>query len=177
MLLRDVLQKTLDIIGDEDISLTTDSKKRDRLIACANMIYHELTTEYVHLKNKEELIFEGKRLYYSAFSKKVKDVLSVFKNGKSVSFKLYPLYIEADIEGNAEVNYIYHTDELGLDDNMLLPPQYTAFSIANGIASEYFYRSGLTDEAIFYKNRYDTAVLNLSRRRQGVKLKQTGRFL
>lgn len=177
MLLRDVLQKTLDIIGDDEISLEIESKKRKRLIACANMIYHELTTEYVHLKNKEELVFEDKRLYYSAFTKKVKDILSVYKNGISVNFKLYPLYIEADVEGIAEVNYLYHTEELALDDQMLLPPQYTAFVLANGIASEFFYRSGLADEAIFYKNRYDTAILNLSRRRQSVKLKAVGRFI
>jgi hypothetical protein len=84
---------------------------------------------------------------------------------------MYPLYVESDINGDAEVSYLYHSDELTLEDTVLLPPQYTAFVLANGIAAEYFYRSGLTDEAVFYKNRYDTAVLNLSRRRQSVTLK------
>ncbi|MFW5780865.1 MAG: hypothetical protein ACOCWI_05385 [Bacillota bacterium] len=171
MTFRQILEKTLDIIGDDDICLDTESKKRKRLMASANMIYHELTTEYVHLKNKEDLLFEDKRLYFSAFSKKVKDILGVYVKGESIPFKLYPLHIEADIEGIAEVRYIYHADELGLEDDVTLPPQYTSFVLANGVASEYFYRSGLTDEAIFYKNRYDTAVLNLSRIRKGVTIK------
>lgn len=171
MILRDILEKVIEIIGDEDIDLDTESRKRTRLLACANMIYHELTTEYVQLKNREIINFSDKRAYYSAFSKRVKDVLGVYKNSQAVEFRLYPLYVESDIYGDAEVSYLYHSDELTIEDTVLLPPQYTAFVLANGMASEYFYRSGLTDEAIFYKNRYDTSVLNLSRRRQSVTLK------
>ncbi|MDD4315928.1 MAG: hypothetical protein PHC84_02080 [Clostridia bacterium] len=171
MILREILNKTVEIIGDDDINLDTESKKRTRLLACANMIYHELTTEYVQLKNRETVTFSDKRVYYPEFSKKVKDILGVYKNGASVEFRLFPLYVEADLEGGAEVSYLYHSDELALGDSVLLPPQYTAFVLANGIASEYFYRSGLTDEAVFYKNRYDTAILNLSRRRQSITLK------
>lgn len=172
MLLTEVLQKTIEIIGDTDISLNEESPKRKRLIACANMIYHELTTQYTHLKHQELLDFENGKLYFSLFSEKVLDVLSVKKNGVNIDFKIYPLYVQAEINGKCQVDYLYYSQELDLDDQMILPPQYTAFVVANGIASEYFYRSGFTDEAIFYKNRYDTAILNLSRKRQGVMLKQ-----
>lgn len=171
MTFRQILEKTLEILGDEEICLDTESPKRKRLIASGNMIYHELTSEYAHLKNKETLLFEGNKLYFSAFSKKVKDILGVYIDSQSIPFKLYPLYIEAEIEGLAEVKYLYHPDEPELDDEIVLPPQFTAFVLANGVASEYFYRSGLTDEAIFYKNRYDTAILNLSRIRKGITIK------
>ena len=172
MTFRQILEKTLDIIGEEDLCLDTESKKRKRLIASANMIYQELTTEYAHLKHKEKLFFEDGRVYYSSFSKKVKDILGVYVNSQSVPFKVYPLYMEAEVDGFAEVKYIYHADDLELDDEVILPPQYTAYVLANGVASEYFYRSGLIDEAIFYKNRYDTAILNLSRPRKSIIVKK-----
>lgn len=175
MTLRDILQKTIQIL-DEDINLEETGIKRTRLIACANMIYQELTTEYVPLKNREILCFEDKRLYFSNFVYKVKDVLGIYINGESIGFRIYPMYIEADIKGNAEVVYLYHSEELAIDDEATLPPQYTAFVLASGVASEYLYRSGFVEEAMFYKTRYDTAVLNLSRIRKGITLKKRRMF-
>ena len=130
--------ETLDIIGEEDLCLDTESKKRKRLIASANMIYQELTTEYAHLKHKEKLFFEDGRVYYSSFSKKVKDILGVYVNSQSVPFKVYPLYMEAEVDGFAEVKYIYHADDLELDDEVILPPQYTAYVLATGVAMNTF---------------------------------------
>lgn len=175
MILRDILQKTIEILG-ENINIEETSVKKTRLIACANMIYHELTTEYVHLKNKESLNFEDNRLYYSHFLYKVKDIVGVYVNGLSIPFRIYPMYIEADIDGMADVRYLYHCEELSIDEEVVLPPQYTAFVLASGVAAEYFYRSGLIDESIFYKTRYDTAILNLSRVRKGITLKRRRMF-
>ncbi len=177
MQLREILKKTIDIIGDNSIDLDIIEPKMTRLIACANMIYQELATQYIDLKKTEELAFEDNKLYYSAFSRKVKDIMSIYKDGRSINFKLYPMYIQANTVGIAEVNYIYYPEELELDSQLDLPPKYTAYTLANGIASEYFYRTGLVDEAIFYKNRYDTAILNLSRERRGIRLTAVRRFI
>lgn len=177
MQLREILNKALDIIGDQAIDLEQDSPKTKRLIASANTIYHELASEYIDLKTSEELEFVDNKLYYLAFSKKVKDILSINKNGRSIDFKLYPMYIQAETTGIAQINYNYHPEEIDIDSVLELPPQYTSYTLANGVASEYFYRSGLFDEAIFYKNRYDTAILNLSRRKRSIRLKAVGRFI
>lgn len=171
MKLRDILEKTLEIVGDADIDLSTAGEKRSKLISCANMIYAELTEEYVHLKHAETLTVSDGRIYYSEFSKQVKDVMRVRRNGLTVPFNLYPLYLSCDVDGEVEVSYVYHPTEANIDDELDLPPQFTAFALANGVASEYFYRSGLTDEALFYKNRYDTTLLNLTRKRNPFSVK------
>lgn len=176
MTMREVLIKALEIAGGEPSELEGESKKKDKLLKCADMIYQELTAEYAKLKHQEKIWFEKGRAYYAAFSKKVKDITSVCedRSGRKVCFKIRPFCVEADINGYATVNYLYHPDEAGMDDELELPPQYTPHVLALGVASEYFYRQGLIEEALFYRNRYDVALLNLSRRRQGITLKKGG---
>lgn len=161
---------------EEEVSVETPSAKLNKLIDCANMVYAELTLEYVHLKTRENLVFSEGRAYYDGFKERVREVLAVFSGGKKVPFTMYPLYVEADAEGEAEVVYNYYLGELELTDEMILPPQYTEYVLAVGVVSEYYYRTGLVDEAIFYKNRYDTAVTNLSRKVKSVRVKER-RFL
>lgn len=178
MTLLDILTKAAEIIGDADIVLTdADDSKTKKLISSANFIYRELTEEYVHLKYCENLTVRDGRLYYSEFTKPVKDVMKVKRNGREIGFKLYPLYLAADEDGEVSVSYVYHPYELSaLNQEAELPPQYTPSAIAAGVASEYYYRSGLYDEGLYYKNRYDNTVLNLSRKRNPIKIK-TRRFI
>lgn len=171
MILRDVINRVIQIAGlESEVSVDTPGAKLNKLIDCANMIYSELTLEYVHLKTKEDILFENGRAYYGSFSKNVREVLAVRQNGVKKPFTMYPLYVEADIEGAGEVTYHYYLGELSLIDELTLPPQFNEYVVATGVASEYFYRTGLVDEAVFYKNRYDNAVTNLSRRLKSVNL-------
>lgn len=172
MTLREVLVKTVGIICDDDIDLDIDSKKRKKLLSCANTIYQELVELYIELKSKEKLLICDGKIFYSNFAKRVKDIISIHKNGIKQTFKLYPLYLEIDEKGEVEIKYTYVPDILSLDDELVLPPPYTENMLSMGVASEYFYRSGLSDEAIFYKNRYDNALLNLSRKRNSFVLQK-----
>lgn len=176
MTVREVLTKVLGIICDDDIDLCVDSKKRKRLIDCTNTIYQELTEQYIELKTKEKIEVCDGKIYYATFSKRIKDILSINKNDIKQEYKLYPTYLEIDIKGEVEIKYTYLPTELTLDNELILPPPYTENMLAMGISSEYFYRSGLVDEAIFYKNRYDNALVNLSRKRNSFVLKER-RFL
>lgn len=171
MIFKDILEKAVGIICDEDIDLDTESAKRTKLISCGNMIYSELTEEYVRLFATAEVIFTDGKVYYNAFPKSVKDIISVYKNGIKQDFTIYPAYILSDITGVATVKYVYHGEELTLKDTVDLPPQFNAIMLSYGVASEYFYRSGLIDEAAFYKNRYDTSVVNLTRKQKSIDLK------
>ncbi len=176
MILKDILVKAAEIIGDGDIDFDQPEAKTEKLISCGKMIYAELCEEYVHLKHKEKLYVTDGRIYYSDFSKDVKDVMKIKKHETVVPFTLYPLFLAADVEGEVEVSYVYHPEEPTLEDELDLPPAFTPAVLAVGVASEYFYRSGLIDEAVFYKNRYDNSLLNLTRKRGYVKLKYR-RFL
>lgn len=171
MTTKDILLMSAGIICDEEIDLGIASKKRAKLIDCANMIYGELTEEYLPLRNDEKLTADGGRIYYTAFSKSVKDVIAVYKDGVKIPFELFPLYLKCAAEGEVDVKYVYHAEELTLDGDVLLPISVTPSVMATGIASEYFYRSGLIDEAVFYKTRYDNSIANLSRKRGIITLK------
>lgn len=172
MTLQEVLAKTIGIICDDDINLGVESKKRKRLIDCGNTIYQELVELYIELKTKENITIVDKKIFYSVFSKKVKDIISIHKNDIKQVFKQYPTYLEIDEKGIVEIKYTYVPNELGLSDELVLPPPYTENMLSMGIASEYFYRSGLCDEAIFYKNRYDNALINMSKKRNSFALQQ-----
>lgn len=172
MTLKDILKAALEIIGDEDIDPEESSKKLDVLISCANMIYTELTDEYAELRHKETVSAPDGTIAFGDLAKNCKSVVRVTKNGIKVPFKVFPAYIECGTGGELCVEYIYHPEQLAsVNDEVVLPPEYTARSLSSGVASEYFYRTGLAEEALFYKNRYDNTVLNLSRKRNSFRLK------
>lgn len=170
MIFKDILVKAAEIIGDSDIDFDQPEEKTEKLISCGKMIYTELTEEYVHLKHRENLQVTDGRIYYSEFTKPVKDVMKVKKDGVVLSFTVYPIFLAVEAEGEVEVSYVYHAEEPTLEEELDLPPTFTSSVLAVGVASEYFYRTGLIDEAVFYKNRYDNSLLNLTRKRGYVKL-------
>lgn len=176
MKLRDVLEKAIAIIND-DIDLNTPSVKLTKLIKCANTVYAELVEEYSYLKREEEAEFVDGRALFGQFAKTVKDITGVYKNGIKYPFTVYPDCVKSEkLNGKAVVRYVYHAPEAGIDDALELPPQFSAHVLANGVAAEYFYRSGLIDESAFYKNRYDISVINLTRKNKPIELK-VERFL
>ena len=174
MTLMDLIKSSLEITGGTYDTL--DEKEKSKLLSCAKMIYTELSEEYVKLKHTEELIATDGRIPYVEFSKPVKDIVRVEKNGRRVPFELFPDCVRCKAEGNVKVTYVYHAPDPDLEDELILPPFFNVTAISNGVASEFFYRSGLNEEALFYKNRYDNAVLNLQRRSASAYL-QNRRFI
>lgn len=172
MTLRDILTKALEIIGDGELDLDAESDKRSRLISCGNMIYSELTEEYVRLRHEEILAADRGIVLFSDFAKPVKDVIRIRRNGVKIPFRQFQTHVDCGVHGAVEVEYLYHAPELTLDGEADLPPFFTASALAAGVAAEYFYRSGLTEEALIYKNRYDNSILNLSRRRNSAEVRQ-----
>jgi hypothetical protein len=180
MLLKDLLQKVIMIVRlENEVDVDADSPKLRQLVDCANMIYGELTLEYLRLKAKQNMLFnQSGRVDYVSFSNKVREVLQVKLNGAVMPFETFPDHIIASgVRGaRGEVTYVYHAPELTINSILILPPQYSERVVATGIASEYFYRTGMPEEAAFYKARYDNAVLNLCSRIKSVHL-PSRRFL
>lgn len=173
MTLRDILEKTKAIIGEDfDLDEEEEGAKRDRLIASALSIYDELTSDYVHLKAEEEVEFEDGICYLDAFTNRVKDILTVKQNGSNVNFEMFPLFIRCiGLQGKCEVKYYYTPPQPSLDSALSLPPRFSEYMLANGVASEYFYRTGLVDEAIYYRNRYEYSLNNAGMRLRNLRLK------
>jgi hypothetical protein len=141
------------------------------------MIYQELTEEYAQLKDQIEIEFVDGKANFCDFPKLVKDIISIYVGGARQDFTVYPNFVLSSVKnGKAQVKYCYHPKDLQMLDTVTVPPKFNANVLAIGVASEYFYRSGLIDEANFYKNRYDTCVINLTRHQKSIDLK-VRRFL
>lgn len=171
MKLKEVINKVIDILGIEnEVNVETSSSKLSKLISCANTVYSELVIEYVPLKTSEKITFSDGRAYYASFSNYVREVLTVKNNTGKYDFECYPLYVKSSADGECEVTYLYYPNELTIDSEIILPPSFTAHVLAQGIVSEYFYRTGLVDEAVFYRTRYENSVINVTKKRKSCNL-------
>ena len=171
MTLKQVLIKAIEIINNGLIDVENSSTELTRLIECGNFIYSELADEYSDLKYSEELVAADGTIPFTSFTKSVKKILKVKYGSAEVPFREYNTYVDVMSQGTYKVDYTYKSDAIGLNDTLDLPAFFTLYSVACGVASEYFFRTGLVEEALFYKNRYDRAVNNLTAERRRSKLK------
>ena len=124
MTLSEVIKRAASIIGLElEYDYDAPSAALTKLIDCANMIYSELTLEHVPLKTKEYVDVVGGECNYSDLSKNVREILSVRYNGNKLKFTLFPTYfaLAEEIDGEVEVEYLFHMGELNESDNLILP--------------------------------------------------------
>ena len=171
MTLKEVLTKAVEIINNGLIDLDTTSTERSRLIDCGRYIYAEVADEYVDLNATQELSTTDGKILFSSFAKPVKKIVRVTDNCIDVPFCLYPDHITVDYAGTFVVDYAYKSVVPDLNDTLDLPAEFTPYALASGVASEYFFRTGLIEEALFYKNRYDRAISNLTQNRRTSYLK------
>ena len=165
MTIQEVVERTAAIIGvNEDItemSVAMYNKLSDSVVT----VYTELITEHVPLKTKESVTVTGSKIFYEDLSYRVREILSVKSPEGRLKFEEFPEYVKLDdYSGKAEVEYLYYTIPQAGSDKLILPPQFTEYVMAVGAAAEYFYRSSLLDEAVFFRNRFESAVNNLTKR-------------
>ncbi len=170
MNLRQIIERSASIVGvEENLDFENPSMTLTRLNDCAKMIYGELTLEYIPLKRKEKVTLEGGRCAYTALSQNVREILSVKRGGVKLPHASYPTYLECEgCSGEVEVTYLFYPSEPSVDEELLLPPQFTLYFMALGTVSEYYYRVGMVDEALFYKTRYEHSLSNLTRNLKSV---------
>ena len=165
MTLSDVIERAGNIIGLEGEPTSYPTSAYNKLKDSAVTVYTELITEHVPLRTKEAVSVSNGKIFYEDLGKKVREILKISTGAGRLKFTVYPEYIETECgySGDAEIEYLYYYVPCLPTDEMLLPPQYTEYILAVGTAAEYFYRSSLIDEAMFFRNRFESAVNNLSR--------------
>ena len=176
MTLKDIIIKSAGILGLENLDFNSPSEPLSKLIDSAKMIVSELTLEHLPLKTKEVVSIRGGRGLYEELSRPVRQILKVKSGSKSYRTEMYPncYILPIDVSGEMEVSYLYYIVDVGVDDELTLPPQVPAYVLATGVVSEYYYRTGMVDEALFYKTRYDYSIENLSRSLKSVYLSRRG---
>ncbi len=168
MTTKTIAQKTAELLRME-VDFDTENDTASAILSCARYILRELTEQYVDLIATDTVTVADKKISFSALSKTPVHILSV-KQKDSVRFREYPTYIKVPREGTYEVTYSYFLHSLGTGDVVTLPPKYTEDVLSLGVASEYLYRTGYTDDAALFGERYYTALKNLSSTRKEIVL-------
>ena len=165
MTLKEIVIKSANILGIDEIDFENPSSNLSKLIDSAKMIFSEISLERLALKTKENISLVGGKGRYVDLAFPVREILKIKHGGKFYSVKEYPDFfeIEGDISGTVEVHYLYYLPDATLDEKLPLPPSLSPYVVATGVVSEYYYRSGMVDEALFYKTRFDYSILNVSR--------------
>lgn len=165
MTLGQVIERTGMIIGVEGDSSQYPAQIANKLRDCVQTVYTELITEHVPLRTKEKATLSGNRLYFEDLSYGVREILRISSDAGRLKFNVFSEYVEVEdgYSGEVEVEYLYYVCPETNADPLILPPQFTEYIMAVGAAAEYFYRSSLIDEALFFRNRFESGVNNLSR--------------
>ena len=164
MTLADVIERTASIIGAEGDVTTYPTQLLNKLKDCVCTVYAELITEHIPLKTKEKATLSGNRIYFEDLNFSVREILKISSPAGRHRFNVFDKHVEVEnCPGEAEVEYLYYFVPEELTDELVLPPQYSVYIMAVGAAAEYFYRSSLLDEAMFFRNRFESGINNLSR--------------
>ncbi len=174
MTTQSILEKVAKLIEIQvDFSQESDEKKR--LLACAEYVLDELSTQYVTLRDQKTVAVgtDGK-VRYSDLGNAVLKVLSVKIGGKKVRFCEYPTFFRVAERGEAEVVFTYAIRGVTLAGSIVLPQAVGENMLATGIAAEYLFRCGFEQDAERLYEKYLTALKNVVSVRKNIVLPQRG---
>ncbi|MBR1747157.1 MAG: hypothetical protein IJ735_02965, partial [Clostridia bacterium] len=147
-----------EIIGAVDLEMYTET--RETLLSCARFVAAECADRYSDMRKVENVESVEKILPYASFEKPFKKLVSIKQDGKEVVGKLLDSGISVEKDGTYTVEYAYFSERKEQNEELDLPKNFGVDTLAVGVAAEYFFRNGFSDEAILYKGRYDNAVRN-----------------
>lgn len=158
--------------GSDD-SDTTDSEevvsKIVKLLKCLNLVYQDLTRDYLPLETVEEITFTDGKFEYKNLSLVVRDIIKIEDEyGFGHSFKCFPTFVQADVT-KAKITYTYEPEDLVLFDEInAFAGKLSERILAYGVAMEYFFLSSLSDEATVWENRYISSLENALRKKSNI---------
>lgn len=165
MHIKDVINVAIDILELKDVDYLSDDEDVRRLYSSANYVYSELTVNYIDLRKIEEHVVKNSVLQYNQFEEPVREILAVKVGDKNLKFKMYDDYLAVDgYEGNVIVDYVYKGGHINQNSVLSVPPFFSEYMLATGIASEFCFRKGLLDEASYYKSKYEDWLKNFERK-------------
>lgn len=159
--------------SDDSDASTTDSEevisKIAKLLKCLNLVYQDLTRDYLPLETVEDISFTDGKFEYKNLSLVVRDIIKIEdKYGFGHSFKCFPTFVQADVV-DAKITYTYEPQDLVLFDEInVFAGKLSERILAYGVAMEYFFLSSLSDEAAVWENRYISSLENALRKKSNI---------
>lgn len=139
----------------DDLTLNTI----DTLTRLANMVIRELNDGFLPMVKQEELEVKDGRLYFSSFSERVTEILSLTdKNGDTPLCKFKSEYIELS-ESQVIVEYKYLPSVYGLEDVVgYKDSEISEVVLAYGVTAEFCLTEKNFDESLMWHERYSEAI-------------------
>lgn len=185
MKVKDILETSLVFLGKHELLQTavfdesiteelTEAQEKEIgfLVRCFNLIYKEVSADYLPLMYDEKIKFAEGKFELSNLTQNILDIFKLYDDHEnSISYKLFPDHIKANAE-IANITYSFIPEDLNLDDEVLLfggkiLPQVLSY----GIAREYCLISGDHKEADIWEKRFKDGIFVEMRRKSQIKIK------
>lgn len=172
MLVKDIILKACDFIGNEELSqiITSDgemtseqTRELETLVKCFNLVYNEVICEYKPIVKIEKIKVENKKVSFDDFQNKVVNILAVKDNfGEKVAFKVFESYILVDAD-EVEVWFATTAKDYTINDEIdsTIPERVFAY----GIAREYYFIQTLYEDAEIWEERFKNSLQVLDRKK------------
>lgn len=141
----------------EDTVDTQTQKEFEIFLKCLNLVYTEISTDYLPILEKQRVLVENGKVYLDDISESIKDIVSVklASNEKNVKYTLFSNYIEVGAGGYVDIVYSIYPTALTLTSDIdSFGGKVSEKCLALGTASEYCYINGFYDEAEIWDNRF-----------------------
>mgnify|MGYP004454023609 CR=1 FL=1 len=161
------------LLRTENPTLTDEQQEKvNSFTRCFNLVYEELSSQYLPIIKTETVSATDGKVLYSSLSQKVLDVVEV-KNahGRKIKFRKFDSYLFALA---SEVTVSYKTLPNALTESSEFSCPLPERIFAYGVAREFFYLQGASDEAEIYDNRYKDSLLVLLGKSKEIKMPARG---
>lgn len=161
MTVREVLLLAAAFLDDSGLASAVSGSTADGeagvLVNCFNVVENEIALDDYPLKKTETLQFSKGILPYTSFSAPPVDVCAVESGGIRQRFKLTPEGVKCDCR-TADVTFTYAPKKKDIADTSELDGKISPRLVALGVASEYCFIKGRTDEAKIWGVKYREAL-------------------
>ena len=177
MLVKDVIKLACNFTENDEIANaiknnTTLTENQsvvvDMLMNCFNLVRNEIATEYVPIIVKETIVPSDFKIYFSSFSNRVFEIISVKdNNGRNVKYKKFDDYLMV-FAGQVEIVYKTIPENLTISQSFssTLPERVFAY----GVAREYYFTQTLFDDADIWEERFKNSLRVLTRKKSEIKM-------
>lgn len=185
MKVKEILDTSLVLLGKHELLETsvfdeniveelTEAQEKEIgfMVRCFNLIYKEVSADYLPLMYDEQIEFTQDKFELSNLTQSILDVFKLYDdNENNIAYKLFPSYIKANVE-KANITYSFIPEDLSLEDEVMLfggkiLPQVLSY----GIAREYCLITGDHKEADIWEKRYKDGIFAEMRKKSQIKIK------
>ncbi len=147
---------------------SSGTKTFKTLLNAVNIVNNEIASDYFPLTIEEEIDIQNNKIYYDDLSKNVKDIYTITSLDRSMSyrFKTFENYLNVFAGGRVVITYSYFPEQAAAQDILTtFGGKVSARTFALGVVAEYYFISGIFDEAqVWHKRFVDSINSNLSKK-------------